>query len=487
MPQLLRDSTLYFAGNFVSRATSLAMIRFYSYHLSTAEYGILNLIELLTSIVAIVFGLQSFAQTMVRVYHDQRDPASRRAVISTMFLATLAFAVLVSALAAVMAAPLAALVHLPHQVDLLRASFAALVFSTVAEVVLAYHRMRNRARLFLMYSMVSLAATVGLNVWFIGTLHFGIWGFVSSKLLVMGTGCTVLLVAGLIEVGLRFNRVLLRKIASFGAPLVLSSLSYFAIHFSDRLFLARVSAADVGVYSFAYNFAFLLSVLVGDSFGKSWNVTFYGYAKAARWQARFARIGGWLVLVLGAAATAISILGGDVLALVVNPAYVPPVLMLPTLVFGYFFREVGDFFRNILLIDIGSGLVGRIALGSAVLNVALNMVLIGGVFHLGIWGAALATAITWIVYCGVCWTTARRLHAVQFSAWPLARLAVLAGATVMLHAALRPPNRYAQLAADGGWMLLFCAALWLLYLGPDQRAEAVTTVRAGLRQIVRRR
>ena len=50
MPQLLRDSTLYFAGNFVSRATSLAMIRFYSYHLSTAEYGILNLIELLTSI-----------------------------------------------------------------------------------------------------------------------------------------------------------------------------------------------------------------------------------------------------------------------------------------------------------------------------------------------------------------------------------------------------------------------------------------------------
>jgi O-antigen/teichoic acid export membrane protein len=487
VPPLLRDSSLYFAGNFVTRATSLAMIRFYSYHLTPAEYGILNLVELLSSIVAIVFGLQSIGQTLVRAYHDQRDAAARRAVVSTVLLTTLFFAIAVGALAAMAAEPMAALINLPGQAGLLRASFAAMVFGTVAEVVLSYHRMRNRARLFLVYSMVTLAATIGLNIWFIGGLHFGIWGFVSSKLLITGAGSVLLLGAAIWEVGVSFNRRILSGIARFGGPLVLSSVSYFAIHFSDRLFLARVSSADVGIYSFAYNFAFLLSILVGDSFGKSWNVTFYNYAESAGWQARFVGIGAWLILVLGAAAVGISVFGRDILALVVNPAYLPPLLMLPTLVFGYFFREIGDFFRNILLIDIGSGLVGRIALGSAVLNVALNIMLIDGVVHWGIWGATLATAITWVVYCATCWIAAARLHAVEFSIWPLARMAVLAVGALAVHGRYRAANPRGQILADAGWMLLFGAGAWMIYLDAHQRAEALMMARTALRQYLPRR
>jgi len=484
---LLRDSTLYFAGNFVTRATSLAMIRFYSYHLSPAEYGILNLVELLSSIVAIVFGLQSIAQTMVRAYHDMREPAQRRRVISTVLLTTFGFAVLVGATAVLAAGPLAVVINLGGQVDLLRASFAAMVFSTLAEVVLAYHRMRNRARLFLIYSMVTLAATVALNIWFIGYLNFGLWGFVSSKLLVTGSGSLLLFGGALIEVGVAFDRALLRRLATFGAPLVVSSFSYFAIHFSDRLFLARVSSADVGIYSFAYNFAFLLSVLVGDSFGKSWNVTFYHYAEAAGWQARFARIGLWLILVLGTAAMGISLFGRDVLAMVVNPTYLPPYFMLPALVFGYLFREIGDFFRNILLIDIGSGLVGRIAAGSAVLNIILNMLLIGGPAHLGIWGATLATCITWVVYCATCWIAAARLHAVAFKAGPLLRMALISVAVLVAHFTLKTAGPLTQLATDTGWMALFVLAVGVLYLDGEQRSEAISTARAALRRYVLRR
>lgn len=483
---LLRDSTLYFAGNFVTRATSLAMIRFYSYHLTPAEYGILNLVELLSSIVAIVFGLQSIAQTMVRAFHEAQDEQARNRVISTVLLTTLGFAVLVGAVAAATAGPVAELIHLNGQVQLLRASFAAMVFSTLAEVVLAYHRMRNRARLFLIYSMITLAGTVGLNIWFIGYQNFGIWGFVSSKLLITGGGSLLLFALALAEVGVKFERALLARLARFGAPLVVSSFSYFAIHFSDRLFLARVSAADVGIYSFAYNFAFLLSVLVGDSFGKSWNVTFYHYADAAGWQARFVRIGLWLILVLGSAAIGISLFGRDVLALVVNPSYLPPFFMLPVLVFGYFFREIGDFFRNILLIDIGSGLVGRIAAASAVLNVALNMLLIGGPAHLGIWGATWATAITWIVYCAVCWVAAARLHAVEFSVAPLIRMGALAVVVLVAHVQLRLENPLAEVALDSGWMALFLACTWVFYLDASQRTDAIATARAAFARYVRR-
>jgi O-antigen/teichoic acid export membrane protein len=473
IPRLLRDSTLYFAGNVLSRVISFLMIPFYAGHLSTSEYGVLNLVELATTITAIIFGLQSVGQTLTRVYHDQADAAARRQVASTALIAAGVGAVAVAALAMLCARPIALAINLPEQVDLLRASFAAMVFATLGEVVLVYQRMQARARFFLAYSMVTLVASLALNIWFIGFLHFGVWGFVASKLAVAGAGSTFLIVHMLREIGLHPVRRYASALARFGAPLAVSGVSYFIIHFSDRLFLAHVSRADVGVYSLAYQFAMLLSVLVGDSFGKSWNVSFYKFAEGDGWQARFARIGDWLVFVLAVGAMGIALMGRDTLRIIVPPAYVPAPLLMPLLVFAYFFREIGDFFRNMLLIDIGSGLVGRIALVGAVVNLTLNFMLISGPLHLGIWGAAWATFATWVLYCAVCWVWARRLHAVPFRLWPLLRLLALAAATMALQAWFAPENRFSALAADAGWLATFTLALAGFYLSSTQRREVV--------------
>ncbi|HTZ72005.1 MAG TPA: polysaccharide biosynthesis C-terminal domain-containing protein [Acetobacteraceae bacterium] len=476
---LLRDSTLYFTGNVVARVVSFFMIPFYARHLSTAQYGVLNLVELATTITAIVFGLQSVGQTLTRVYHDQPDEAARRRVVATALFGTGVAAIAVALAAVAAARPIALAINLPDQVQLLRASFVAMVFATLVELLLVYQRMRGRARFFLAYSLVTLAANVALNVWFIGFLHFGVMGFVSSKLAVAGIGSVFLLVVVAREVGLspvwRHGVALVR----FGAPLALSGACYFTIHFSDRLFLAHVSQAEVGVYSMAYTFAMLLSVLVGDSFGKSWNVSFYKFAEGDGWQDRFMRIGGWLVFVLAAAAMGIAVFGRDTLRVMVPHSYLPPLLLLPLLVFGYFFRELGDFFRNMLLIDIGSGLVGRIAVLGAAINLVLNFLLIGGPFGLGIWGAAIATFLTWLLYCGVCWVAAVRLHRVDFRLWPLLRLLALGALALFVQAAWRPESRFLALASDCVvWSGFFLASL-VLYLGAAERREFFGFARRG--------
>ena len=487
VPRLLASSTLYFAGNVASRAVSFLMLPFYGRHLSPSQYGVLSLIELSITIIAIVFGLQSIGQTLTRVYHDQSDEEQRARVVSTALVASIVGAVVVAFLAIVFAGPIARAIALPDQVSLLRAGLVAMVFSTVGEVVLVYQRIRERAAFFLAYSMVTLAVTVCLNIWFIGFLGLGVWGFVCSKLIVSGAGSVFLMAHALREVGMGFARRHASAMARFGAPLVASSVGYYAIHFSDRLFLAHVSKADVGVYSMAYNFAFLLSILVGDSFGKSWNVTFYSYAESEGWQSRFVRIGTWLFYVLAAAAIAISLFGRDVLVLLLPAAYVPPYLMLPVLLLGYFFREIGDFFRNILLIDMGSGLVGRIAIGGAVVNLVLNWLLISGPLGMGIWGAAASTTLTWLRYCAICWAAARRAHGVSFSFWPLARLAVLGCLVIAAHRFLLVGNPYLQLLVDFGLLAVFVVSSALTYLERDHRREAIVLARGALETSLRLR
>jgi O-antigen/teichoic acid export membrane protein len=476
-PRLLRDSSLYFIGNVAGRVVGFLMIPFYAGHLTTSQYGVLSLVELATTITAIVFGLQSIGQTLTRIYFEQDTDVARRRVASTAMVASVVGSVLVAAIACLFARQIAVAVNLADQVALLRVSFIAMAFSTVAEFLLVYQRMRARARFFLIYSSICLIAAVTLNIWFIGFLDLGVWGFVLTKLIVASIGTAFLLIVVTRDIGMAVVVRYAASLARFGAPLTLAGACFFAIHFSDRLFLAHVSRAEVGVYSLAYQFAMLLSALVGDSFAKSWDVSFYRYAEDEGWQARFAHIGAWLVFVLAAGAMGIALFGRDIIRIMAPQSYTPPELLLPVLVFAYFFRELGDFFRNMLLIDIGSGLVGRIALAGAAVNLALNYVLISSPLGLGIWGAAIATFATWVLYCGVCWVAAWRLHRISFAVRPLARLLAL-GALIMLAQSLtRPDNRFVAMAADCGWWFAFLAASVFVYLKSGQRGEIVALVR----------
>ena len=475
MRGVLRDSTWYLAANIASKAIGFVMIPFYAGFLSAEEYGVLNLLELATTIVAIGFGLQALGQSLTRIYHEASGEAARRQVVSTAVIGTVVLAGLIAVLACSAAEPISRLVSLDGQAPLLRLAFAAMFTSSITEVVLVYERMQNRAKFFLGYSMVTLTASLSLNILFIGLAHEGVRGFVYSKLLVTSAACVYLLARLLREVGSAWRWSIARALSRFAGPLILSGACFFAIHFSDRLFLAHISHAEVGVYSLAYTFAFLLSVLIGDSFSKSWSVSFYGLSSGDGWQARFVEVGRWLIFVLGTGAIGISLFGRDVLTLMVPPSYYPPMLLLPVLTFGYFLREVGDFFNSMLLIGIGSGLVGRIAAAGAILNLALNAALIP---RFGIWGAAWATFATWTAYCATTWIFAWRVHRVSMTPWPLLFILLQSSLCLLLRASLPTSGRIAPLAADCAIFGLFLAATWLFYFRAGERRQVLGVVEA---------
>ncbi len=465
---LVRNSTLYLAGNLAAKAIGFLMIPFYARYLSTEEYGAANLIELAITLVSISFGIQSFGQSLTRIANDQTDAADRRATMSTTLICTVVLAGVVSLLAIAAAGPIASAINLGAKVGVLRLAFLAMFFSSIIEIVLIHERMQNRVRFYLTYTTTVLVISLALNILLIGVARLGVEGFVLSKLVTASCGSVVLAVRTIRSVGAVWRPDLARALIRFGSPLIVSAACYFAIHFSDRLFLARVSRAEVGVYALAYNFAFLISTIFGDSFSKVWGVSFYSLASGEGWQDRFVQVGRWLVFVLGAGAIGISLFGRDVLVLMVPASYDPPALLLPLLVFGYFIREVGDFFNSMLLIGAGSGNVGRIAAASAVLNLALNAALIPSY---GIWGAAWATFGTWAAYCAVCWTGAWRQHRVAMHPWPLTFILLLSGGCLWGRVLLPVHGRVAGLALDSLLFAGFLAVSWLAYLRPGERAE----------------
>ena len=435
------------------------MIPLYTRYLTPADYGIIELVELFVTIAGICFGLSVVGDSMVRIYHEYTGERERGAVVSSAIFIVAALAASVAILTMILAGPFSALVFsTPKYAWLLRSAFLALLFSSVTEIALLYQQVRQRATFFVIFYVCQLLAGAGLNIYFIAFAGRGVWGFVLSKLVVTGVGAVVLLCIVLRETGFRFHWDSGRRMVRFGGPLMISSVSIFIIHFSDRFFLNHFrSLADVGIYALSYKLGFLVTYLVGQPFGNVWNVTLYAHVDEGRWKEKFARVFACLVFFLLFVATGISVFANGMLTLAVSRPYVAAAALVPVIALGYAFRETGDFFRGLLFINKRVFLFGRITVCCALLNLALDWALIR---QFGAPGAAWATLLTWFAYMGCCWLLAVREHRLPISPAGLAALSAAGGAAYYISTFLRHGSLPAQLAGDGLLMLLFLAYGW---------------------------
>jgi O-antigen/teichoic acid export membrane protein len=468
LQRVFQHSALYAFGNIAGRVVAFLAIPFYSRFLSPAQYGLIELIELSTQTIAIAFGLQAVGTALTRLYHDQASPEAERSVASTALIGTamLSACVTVASVAA-SGAISRAVFHTDAWATLLQAAFVAMFFASTIEVVLVYERMRGHARFYLAYSLVTLGLNLGLNILFIGGLDAGVWGFVSSKLITSVSGAGFLAWRLRRDVGWHWHGAYVPEFVRFGAPLILSGLSYFAIHFSDRFFLtSAVSLAELGRYALAYRFALMVNALVGDSFAKSWTVSLYRHTGDAGWREQFARVAAYFTFAVALAGFAIAVFGPELLRVMVPDSFFPPALLLPILVLAYVVRDIADFFRSLLLINKRSVWVGKIALAAAVLNLLANMVLIPAY---GTYGAAWATLLTWSAYLVVCWVAADREHRLPVRVASYARLLGLMVAAYAAAATIRADGFALQAVLDGAWVALFAAAAAAVFFSASER------------------
>lgn len=469
--RVLQDSSLYLVGAMASRIVGFLFIPFYARFLSPAQYGLIELVELSTQTIAIALGLQAIGAALSRLFYDQTTPQSRQAVVSTSLIGTAVLSAAVLAGAVAGAGQLSELVfHTREWAGLLQAAFVAMFFGNMIEVVLVYERIRNNARFFLAYTLITLCLNIALNVLFIGVLDAGVWGFVSSKLVVGTLGSLFLLLRMRRNVGWHWRNVYVPELVRFGAPLVLSSLSYFAIHFSDRFFLsAYVSLTELGRYALAYKFAILVSALVGDSFAKSWETTLYRYTGADGWREQFARVASYFTFALFATGLAIALFSPELLRIMVPADFYPPPFLLPIIIASYVAREIGDFFRSLLLINKRAGRVGQIAAGGAVVNLVANFAFIPAY---GIYGAAIATLVTWVAYMVVCWIVANREHRLPIRTGAFMRIGLLACVLYLLAAGTRVDGLLLQILLDGIWLFAFIGVAFVGFFSIEERRGA---------------
>ena len=472
--QLGKHTLVYSAGIIIGKVASFVMLPVYTRYLTPADYGVLELIGMTIDVIGMITSV-GIVTGVFKFYSDESDQAGKNAVISTAALSAVGLAMGTAVLGFVFAPLLTRLVFGAEGNPLyLRLYFLIYFIQTFEYLPFLLIRAENRSVLFVTVNFAKLVLTVSLNVLFVVYLRMGILGALIST--IIATGITAITLTGYMvrRVGVVFSIARFRQMLRFGAPFVPWSLASFVLVFSDRFFLNYyTSTAEVGIYSLAYKFAFLLSVLAYTPFETVWTAQRFEIAKQPDAREVYARVFLYMNVVLGALALIICLFIRDFLSVMSSEAFLPAYRLVPLLVMAQIIYVWALYWSTGIYISGKTTVMARGSIVLVAITLVLNFLFIP---VLGGFGAALATIgaysarFFWLYYF------AQRYYPIPYSWWEIAKLYGVLSAGVGVNFAYRPSTMAASLAWSTAILLI---AMYVVYAGVLTQKD-----RAGIRAVV---
>lgn len=404
--KIVEGSGLYSLTFVGSTLASIVLLPINTRYLTQSDIGALDLLEKISIAVAYLLGL-NFSAAFGYFYFNRPSAEERVPVVGTMFAGSALMGVFAGGLSWILAAPLSRMVFAsPDYARYLRVIFLVMPLSFLLEAGMAWLRVEDRAPAFVAASFLRIAITIGGTIVAVAMLRLRVWGVLSVNLTAIAVLAVVLTVYCFRHYRFAFEWPLFLKILKFAAPLGLSGVAMFIIHFGDRFIIPHYHPlSDLGIYSIAYKIGMLISVVFG-SFQTYWNAQVYQIAKREDADAVMARTFSYMILVLSLCLVGLIVTAKPALQILTTRAYWEAALLVPVIVAAYFIRAIGDFFRCVFLVE------GRPGYDAACNWIGAGVCLIS-YFALiprwSIWGAAFATLITFAVIGVVSVIWAQRL------------------------------------------------------------------------------
>jgi O-antigen/teichoic acid export membrane protein len=277
MVRLASNSAVYGVAGILNRFASLLLLPFFTEALTTADYGVISLIGLVTTALIGIFNLGT-ANSIGLLYFSKTDFRSRCQVIwtGTIFLALncVAFLTLVWWTSSQIS-------HVVFGVKgyapLIQLAFLSMICSVIADPFLAHLRMNNKATAYVSLTLLSFTLTSGLSVWFVLFEKVGVIGVFHAQVF----GQAFLLLLSLLLIGRQliftFDWRLIRPLVAIGFPSVIGSFATLFLTYSDRWLIEYfLGLGQLGVYSVGISFGMFIAVLVG-AFDTAWPPFFSSY------------------------------------------------------------------------------------------------------------------------------------------------------------------------------------------------------------------
>ena len=424
--RLLSNTFIFAIGTFSSKILVILMLRFYTGMMTQDEMGVADLIVKTTSILYPVVSL-SIGQAVIRY---GLEPRRRKADVFTIGLATILCGFVIS----LPFHPLLGFVHYNTSVgatgSLLEYQWLIYLYvltSCTQNVCSQFIRALGYVRLYAIDGIFRTFMTIVLNILYLKVFEWNIFGYVFSIICADALSTVCLFVIAALWKYIRLHRpnfYLWRSMLAYSLPLVPDAILVYIIGFSDQAFLAAMQDTSVSaIYSIAYRVPTLIA-LVASIFIDAWQISIVNNNSREEQIRFFSNVGNTyssIVFIIASGGIMCAKLAMMILAV---PSYYIGWTFIPILAIGAGFNCLSSFQKSVYLLEKRTVPSFLSTAFSAVINIALNALLIP---RYGGTGAAAATLISYIALFLYRAIDSRRFMPVR---WNKARLLI----TVLLTA-----------------------------------------------------
>lgn len=384
----LGKNTLIFAlGSFTQKAMAFLLVPFYTYVLSTPDYGTSDLIITISSMIWPLFTML-IDEAVLRYSLDKNE--KKEQIISIGFYVNL-----LGFLIMLCFSPLVLLVEALKDYYLL---FVLYYFTYSVNSFFSYAlRGLEKTTLFSVTGIISSFVAISCNLLFLLIFHWGVRGYLLSYIFAF-------LITGIIQFSLgKFRSYMIpfsamdkdkmREMLRYAIPLIPNSISWWISNSSDKLIVSYVcGVAANGIYSVSYKIPSLITTC-SSIFSNAWQISAVEGFGGEENRKYFSDVYYKYSTVCMFLAAILIAFNKVVCRIVFSKDFYMAWLNVPVLLFAVTFQIMSGFLGTIYTTAKQTKMVFTSTVIAALSNIVLNIILIplyGGL------GAAWATCISYI-------------------------------------------------------------------------------------------
>lgn len=383
---LAKNAALFALGNIGTKLISFFLVPLYTGVLSTAEYGVVDLVASICTVLVPILTL-NIGEAVMRFSLDKDADYNKIMSVGILFM-------IFSVIIGVIILPVSSLFDSTREYSVF--IFLYSITSGVNQILICNLRGREKLLEYAISNILHTLCIAALNILFLVYFKLGVVGYFCAYILSNVVTGIYAFVCGKVCQGIfkiEIDVKLIRTMLAYSIVLIPNSFMWWIMNSSDRLMVtAMVGSAANGIYAVSYKVPTLLSTL-SVIFNQAWSYSAIKENESADKEEYNNQMYDQMAKTVICITGSLLVILKPFMNIYVDKNYYEAWKYTPYLLVGFMFMTLGTFLSTSYTVNKDSK--GFLISGSfgAIINIVLNFILIP---KMKVAGAAFATGISYL-------------------------------------------------------------------------------------------
>ena len=394
--KLAKNTLLYSLGMLLPQVAAFFLLPIYLKFLSPSDYGILNSVQIIGSVLAIIFTL-SIDKAIYRLYFDFKTEKSKKDYLGTIFIAVTVSVGIVTCVLFMFPQILGSIYKNIAFYPYMSLSVIAASLATFVIIPRSVYFVQEKANNVILISLSEFFLRNICIFIYVVYLEKGVKGYLFGQIVGSAILVPILLYITSKQINFVFVKSYIKSSLKYSIPMLPTLISAWAMSTIDRVFIERYyDIHDVGIYSLGYKIAMLVTIVSG-AFYSAYNPYYFKTATTGVRKEvlpHLKQTNTVYVLLVIVTSSMIALFSKEIVYLFFDPAYIKTYKVISIVSLAFAISSFGGIFNLAIYQEKKTMFLMYINIAAAFINIGLNFLLIS---NYGIYGAAWATVITYFV------------------------------------------------------------------------------------------